>query len=106
SLKEQESMLITEQEAKRKLISQLRKRKQNQMKALKDLRRQTVSLAKALDEDDWLTELKTPFFERRGLIKVPIIGEIVQGYGVWLDPKFRYKLLHKGIFYGAPVGSA
>lgn len=95
-MRTQEEELATQIREKSRLLADLKNSREFQLQQLKDLR-------------DGHAELKDvvsyAFFERRGGLNPPIDGRVVRDFGTLVDPVYRYRLMHKGLFYSAPAGS-
>jgi septal ring factor EnvC (AmiA/AmiB activator) len=84
----QERELAEQMGAKSRLVSQLRKLRDSNLSKLKSLRGEL----EGADSD-------YAFFERRGSLRPPVEARIGREYGTFVDPQFRFKLMHKGNFY-------
>jgi len=95
-MKVKEEELALQIREKSKALADLKNSRDSQLRQLKNLR-------------DGHSELKDmvsyAFFERRGALRPPIEGHLAREYGTYVDPVYRYRLMHKGQFYSAPVGS-
>jgi septal ring factor EnvC (AmiA/AmiB activator) len=45
------------------------------------------------------------FFERRGELPSPVEGRLAHDYGTTVDPRFRFRLMHKGFFFTTKRGA-
>lgn len=91
-IKQKERALIGEYKAKTKVISQLEKRYAKQLNQLKRLRP-----ADETDVDrELIAFLKPSFFEKKGELDLPVQGNLIQGFGIISDPKYKTQLSHKG----------
>ncbi len=86
----QELELTDQMRTKSRLVSELRKAKDSKLTKLKTLR--TGAETEALDY---------AFFERKGSLKPPLEARVSREYGTFVDPQFRFRLMHKGNFYAA-----
>ncbi|HMN67318.1 MAG TPA: peptidoglycan DD-metalloendopeptidase family protein [Bdellovibrionales bacterium] len=90
----QEFELARMQVEKKRLVSRLKESKDVKLSELKELRGQ---------QGDILTSYA--FFEKKGRLRAPVDAKVVREYGAYVDPHFRFKLMHKGWFFGAGEGS-
>lgn len=90
----QEVQLANQMKQKSKHVADLRRMKDSKLSELKDLR---VNLK---NETDFA------FFERKGTLKPPVEAAIKREYGTYVDPQFRFRLMHKGLFFAAIQGAA
>jgi septal ring factor EnvC (AmiA/AmiB activator) len=86
----QEAQLGLQMREKAKILAQLRKEKANKLDELKDLRDHNAVSAALLSY---------AFFERKGTLRAPVDGKLVREYGTYVDPVYRFRLMHKGHFY-------
>ncbi len=91
----QEDLLDSEQKNKIKVLNQVRRSTQEQIRRAQGLR------ARAELE----SLLQPTFFEKRGQLKPPVQGDLGRNYGLFTDPEYRFRLLHKGQLYYAPLKS-
>ncbi len=89
----QETMLTAEMRQKSRAVNELRKIKDSKLTELKDLR-----------AGDEAGELSYAFFERKGSLKAPVEAALAREYGTYVDSQFRFRLMHKGLFYAAGAG--
>jgi len=89
-IQNQEGALTSQLREKLKVLTQLREAKDMKLSELKDLRTEVGEAA---------TTLSYAFFERKGALKPPIDRAIVRDFGTYVDPNFRFRLTHKGLFY-------
>jgi len=89
----QESLLLSQQREKAKMVTYLASLKRNKLEDLRNMRRTGVA-----DE-------RLAFFEKRGALPAPIVGQVRREFGTIIDPQFRFRLMHKGFFYSAPTRS-
>ncbi len=86
----QEKELGVQLHEKARLLSDLKKSKDLKLTELKDLREKTTGAGDALDY---------AFFERKGALRPPVETRYTREYGTYVDPQFRFRLTHKGLFY-------
>ncbi len=89
----QEAELTAEMRQKSLHVSELKK--------IKDLK---LSELKGLRAGESLTELSYAFFERKGTLRAPVESPVAREYGTYVDAQFRFRLMHKGLFYAAKAG--
>lgn len=87
----QESQIQSQLRAKSQFVSRLRQDKDAKLSLLKELRGSSSELS-----GDYA------FFEKKGALPAPVQGVLVREYGTIVDPKFRFRLMHKGLFYSTP----
>lgn len=90
----QEQAIYEQLGEKAKFVAELRKDKDSRLMELKELREQAVDI-----NQDFA------FFERKGEMPAPVDGKISREFGIFVDPKDRFRLMHKGIFYSVPTAS-
>jgi septal ring factor EnvC (AmiA/AmiB activator) len=90
----QEGELTAEMRQKSRHVTELKKIKASKLNELKDLR--AVEDAK---------DLSFAFFERKGTLKAPVEAPLAREYGTFVDAQFRFRLMHKGLFYATKPGS-
>lgn len=90
----QEQAIYEQLGEKAKFVAELRRDKDSKLMQLKELREQTTTV-----NQDFA------FFERKGEMPAPVNGKVSREFGIFVDPKHRFRFMHKGIFYSAPVGS-
>jgi len=86
----QEKELAEEMRQKSQLLAELKKSKDLKLTELKGLREKnsvTGDLA------------GYAFFERKGAMHAPVSLPYTREYGTIVDPQFRFRLMHKGLFY-------
>lgn len=91
-IRAQENALTEQMRVKSRMLAELKKSKASRLSELKDLR----DSQKEANQD-----LSYAFFERKGALRPPIDGRLVREYGTFVDPSFRFRLMHKGLFYGS-----
>ncbi len=89
----QERELSEQMRNKSKLVAELRKVKDSKLSQLKTLR--------TFAANGTPIDLEYAFFERKGSLKRPIDAALAREYGTFVDPQFRFRLMHKGNFYSA-----
>ncbi len=85
-----EDNLVRQMTDKSRLVAELRKTKDSKVLELKDLRSQQSELGQSLS---------LAFFERRGSLKAPVTVAVRREYGAFVDPGYRFRLMHKGWFF-------
>jgi murein hydrolase activator len=99
-IKTQENLLVVEQKSKSKIVSELDRKKDKNIDKIKSLRTKVDS------EDTEVAELLRPsIFEQKGQLTAPILGEVVQDFGLILDERFKIRFAHKGWTYAAAPGT-
>ncbi len=93
SMQAREEELTEQMRAKSKILAELRESKEGHLSRLRHLRSQTASDESSVD---------LAFFERRGSLPPPVNGKLRREYGTYVDPQFRFRLMHKGNFYSVP----
>lgn len=91
-LRQQEEELNRQLSRKSEILASLKKAKEIKISELKEFRDQHAELSDVLSY---------AFFERKGSLHAPLKGVIEQGYGTVVDPQYRFRLMHKGLFYAA-----
>lgn len=89
----QEAELNQQLGIKSKIMAELRKSKDLKLNELKDLREHTGSQT-----------LSYAFFERKGALRAPIEAPLKRDYGTYVDPRYRFRLMHKGLFFEVGAG--
>jgi septal ring factor EnvC (AmiA/AmiB activator) len=85
-LKNQESLLLSEQRSKAQVLEKLSDHQKLVMDRLKRIRSQEPVV------------FETPFFEKKGDLILPAAGVVIRDYGLIEHPDLHYRLAHKGIF--------
>lgn len=93
-LEQQETALTRQIKEKARLIAELKQRKDLKLSELKGLRDQNGP-----------GFLSYAFFERKGVLRSPVLAPILREYGTYVDSQFRFKIMHKGLFYKLEKGS-
>lgn len=88
----QEKLLAQQMSEKSRLLGEMRKMKDMKITELKDLRDKGGDATQALE---------VAFFERKGALKPPVDVALTREYGTYVDPQFRFRLTHKGLFYSS-----
>ena len=103
-LKKQESSLEKTQRSKSTILAKLRVRKKRSLKQLRKIRLRSKQIkSRGLGSVSALFE--ESIFERKGHLMSPVPGPPERDFGLLIHPKHRYRLSHKGHFYGAAVGT-
>lgn len=99
-IKTQESLLAKEHKSKSKFVSELDRKRAQEVARIKTLRKK----GEAIVEDTEISELLKPsIFEFKGQLASPVTGDVVQEFGVIEDHKYKIRLSHKGwAFSGMP----
>src|SRR6185437_15179068 len=92
SIKVQEDELERDQSSKSGLLHQLANDKRATIEKMAALRGH-------LEDLQLLDMLNLSFFEQKGRLTIPVQGRVVQGFGLYQSPDFKYKLSHKGYDY-------
>lgn len=87
---DQESRLSESLREKSNFITEIKRSRDIKVSTLKDLRTKTREF------DDLASYA---FFERKGLLHPPVETRLTREYGTYVDPQFRFRLAHKGLFY-------
>lgn len=93
-IQKQESLLAIEHRAKTDLAATVEAKTQERLSEMKTLRSQVVASA----SDNELAELLKPsMFERKGHLAAPLKnGVLSRGFGLFIDPKYKFRTNHKG----------
>lgn len=105
-IKTQENRLVREHKAKVQIVSELDTQNANQIKKLEKLRTSTAGIGGAEIDKTVADLMKPSFFERKGQLPPPVMGQIVQDFGLVSDEKHKIQISHKGWRYTVPKGSA
>jgi septal ring factor EnvC (AmiA/AmiB activator) len=89
-VQKQEQELSAQMREKAKFIAELKKSQDKKLAELKGLRTKNTDA------------MSYAFFEKRGGLRGPIEVPLSREYGTYVDPQFRFRLTHKGLFYGTP----
>jgi len=106
-IKKQESLLLTEHHEKSKIVSEIETKKLANLEKIKSLR--TRAQEKSLNKFDAALSdlLKTAFYENKGQLPAPVVGQIVQDFGLTKHEEYPVEFSHKGWLYStvksAPV---
>ena len=98
NIKKQEGLLAAEHQAKSKIVSEIDQTRTAKLDHIKSLRYQTQGSA-------WGDLLQPSIFEQKGQLSPPVIGKVVQDFGLVTDEKYKIRLSHKGWSYAAPKGT-
>lgn len=94
-LKEQE--LVSKTQEKNEMLAKLDKQQKNLIKELRKIRQENKNLT--AERREFLNTILEPlFFERRGSLRMPMDGKVIQGYGVLEHPIYKTQFRHKGVF--------
>lgn len=104
-IRTQEVLLTTEHKAKSEIVHGLEKSNSNALKAIRKIRSKTAFIRSQENDDSLLNLLKASFFEKKGQIPAPVVGEIVQDFGLIRDGQYMIQLGHKGWQYSASAGT-
>lgn len=104
-VQKQEENLTSEQDSKMNLLAKLRAERKKQISRMKKLRKKGQEIESEVFGSDVLELLEVSIYEKKGQIQPPVIGPIVQGFGLIKDEEYRFKIAHKGLFFNVPVGS-
>ncbi|MEK6554309.1 MAG: peptidoglycan DD-metalloendopeptidase family protein, partial [Bdellovibrionota bacterium] len=96
-IKTQEGILEDNQKSKSKLLSQLEDHRKNTIKEIKGLRAKAERTSQSAD-------LRSSFFEKKGDLSWPVEAEMIRNYGLIENPKYKYRLAHKGISLNSQPG--
>lgn len=93
-IQKQESLLAIEHKAKTDLAATVEAKTQQKLSEMKKLR----SKATVSSTDNELAELLKPsLFERKGQLASPMTGGVLtRGFGLFVEPKYRFRMSHKG----------
>ena len=89
----QEALLERRMSEKARLVAELRSTRETSIDRLRELRREGAGGEFA-------------FFEMRGRLPAPMTASVARGFGAYVDPKFHFKLMHKGWLYASPAGAS
>jgi septal ring factor EnvC (AmiA/AmiB activator) len=84
----EEQELFEQFNEKSRYLTDIRKAREAKISELKGLRNQQGEPNDAL-----------AFFERKGALHPPVDVPVRREYGTYVDPQFRFRLTHKGLFY-------
>lgn len=99
-----EEQLKAKSESKNKMLAEIENQKQKLLSRLQNIRKKKEMDKGLLTQDDkkreeFLSTLFEPlFFEKKGLLKSPIDGKLVQKFGYFMHPKYKTQIRHKGLF--------
>lgn len=91
-LKNQESQLNRDQETKTRMLRNLKLERESMLQSLNAIR-------KKASEEEMRGFLSMSFYEKRGHLLPPVVGELVTDFSMIESKEFRYKLSHKGFRY-------
>jgi septal ring factor EnvC (AmiA/AmiB activator) len=100
-IKKQESLLLSEHDQKSKIVTEIENKKLANVEKIKTLR--TKAQSKNLSSFDAALSdlLKTAFYESKGQLPSPILGTVVQDFGLIKNEDYPTELSHKGWFYSS-----
>lgn len=93
-IQSQEDELTAQMRQKSRRVNELKKIKDSKLTELQDLRAADLTAK----------ELSYAFFERKGTLRSPVDAPLAREYGTYVDGQFRFRLMHKGLFYSAKGG--
>lgn len=93
-----ETQLADQMRERARHVAELNNVKARKLSELKGLR----ASGPTNDEE----KLSFAFFERRGSLRPPVEAPLVREYGTYVDSQFKFRLMHKGLFYAAKKGAA
>lgn len=105
NLQSQEQKLTSEQDSKMKLLAKLRAERQKQITKMKKLRKRGEKIESELFGAEVIELLGVSIYEKKGQILPPVMGPVVQGFGLIKDQEYKFKIAHKGIFFQVPENS-
>jgi len=111
NIKQQESLLANEHKAKSKIASALDQEQLANLNRIKSLRNKSREIVSADTQAGMnLADLLKPsIYEQKSQLMGPIVGTVVQDFGLVMDEKYRIRLSHKGwrfqSTHDAPVSS-
>ncbi len=106
SIKNQEALLEKEHLAKSTIASDLESKKMESLKKIQSIRSKTLTLSKDAPVDEGLLSLlKSGFFESKGKLKAPVVGRVVQDFGLMTDETTKAQMAHKGWHIASGVGT-
>lgn len=103
TLKAEDLALNADQKEKSRLLVELRSKRDSALAHIRKLRDQMRGTDASFYLDPNFDDLS--FFERKGELPLPIVGELDQDYGVIRNSKYRYKIMHRGLQFNAPKGT-
>lgn len=103
-LDKKEQELVQKTQEKNGMLAKLNKQQKNLLKDLKKMRAENKNLTS--ERQEFLTTILEPlFFEKKGSLKKPIDGKVLQNFGVLEHPVYKTQFRHKGIFFGSDSGT-
>lgn len=100
-IKSQESLLLSEQRQKYKIVSEIEAKSLANIEKIKKLR--TKAQEKLLPSFDAALSdmLKTAFYENKGQLPAPLSGNVIQDFGLIKSEQYPVELSHKGWLYSS-----
>jgi murein hydrolase activator len=91
------------------LLAQIDQDRDSHLQALREWRQAGKKLDEKLTQLGMQSQLgpeltRGSFFEQRGTLKPPVIGEVIQKYGLIINQRFETKIFHKGLFFSVRPG--
>ncbi len=98
-IKKQEGLLLTQHYQKSKIVSEIENKKLANVEKIKNLR--TKAQERNLNHFDAALSdlLKTAFYENKGQLPSPIVGHVIQDFGLIKNEEYPIELSHKGWLY-------
>lgn len=105
-LEKREKLLAKENDRKSQILASLRKNQKIKMRELTKLREKGLQMFADSDHQEEAALLWGPaFFESKGKLPNPVVGKVVQGFGLYRDQVHEVAFGHKGLFLAAEKGS-
>jgi septal ring factor EnvC (AmiA/AmiB activator) len=103
-LDKKEHELVQKTQEKNEMLAKLNRQQKNLLEDLKKLRAENKNLTS--ERQEFLTTILEPlFFERKGSLKKPIDGRVLQSFGILEHPTYKTQFRHKGIFFASDSGT-
>ena len=100
-IKKQEGLLVVEHKSKSKIVSELDHKKDSNINKIKSLRTKNE-----VTGDAEMAELLRPsIFEQKGQLPAPVVGSVIQDFGLVTDEKYKIRFSHKGWTYSTAQNS-
>jgi septal ring factor EnvC (AmiA/AmiB activator) len=100
----EEKKLRAQQQEKSQLIQSLNEKTKQNLLKLQLVREKANNMQKSEDDQELADLFRPSFFESKGKLPAPIVGKIARGFGLEQHSEYKYRLSHKGLFYGAELG--